>query len=132
LSFIKQKNNMKIPNGHQALMPYLIVNGVEKFIDFVAGVFNADITAKGKNPDGSIGHCEFQVGGCTVMFSSSTDTWPPRTSDLFIYVENADETFAKALRAGATTVMELADQSYGRSGGVTDPFGNIWWICAVK
>jgi PhnB protein len=123
---------MKIPNNHQVVMPYFIVDGVERFIEFVTHVFGAVITYQGKNPDGSIGHCEFQIGGYTVMFSNTTDTWKARTSDLFVYVEDADDTYTKAIGAGATTVMELADQPYGRSGGITDPFGNVWWITTVK
>lgn len=51
---------------------------------------------------------------------------------LFVYVSNADETYNKALEAGATVKTALSDQQYGRSGGVTDPFGNIWWLTAVK
>jgi PhnB protein len=123
---------MKIPNGHQAVMPYLIMDGVDRFIDFVTVVFGADITYRGKNKDGSTGHCEMNIGGSTIMFSNNNEQWKARTADLFIYVENADETFAKAISAGATVVMELTDQDYGRSGGVKDAFGNIWWITGVK
>jgi uncharacterized glyoxalase superfamily protein PhnB len=47
-------------------------------------------------------------------------------------VKNADETFEKAINEGATIVREITEQSYGRSGGIKDPFGNIWWITAVK
>jgi PhnB protein len=128
----KKLCNMKIPNGHQVLMPYLIVDGVEEFIQFVTKVFQADISFKGKNPDGSTGHCEVQIGGCTIMFSNSAGNWKARTADMFVYVENADETYAKAIGAGAVTVLEPDDKDYGRSGGVTDPFGNIWWITSIK
>ena len=62
---------MKIPNGHQAVMPYLIVDGVDRFIDFVTVVFNAEITYRGKNKDGSSGHCEMNIGGSTIMFSNN-------------------------------------------------------------
>ena len=51
---------------------------------------------------------------------------------LFIYVEDADETYKKAIEEGATVVTTLSDQAYGRSGGVKDPFGNTWWITAAK
>ena len=46
--------------------------------------------------------------------------------------ENADESYKKAIDEGATTVMELSDQDYGRTCGVSDPFGNTWWITSVK
>lgn len=65
------------------------------------------------------------------MFAESTDTYAVSNAGMFIYVEDADATFKKAIDAGATVVNEMADQSYGRSGGVKDPFGNTWWITGV-
>jgi uncharacterized glyoxalase superfamily protein PhnB len=50
---------------------------------------------------------------------------------MFIYVEDADKTFQLALRNGAESIMELTNQEYGRSGGIKDPFGNIWWITSL-
>jgi uncharacterized glyoxalase superfamily protein PhnB len=47
---------------------------------------------------------------------------------LFLYVEDADTLFLRAREAGMEELMPMADQSYGRSGGVTDRFGFIWWI----
>lgn len=61
-------------------------------------------------------------------FADATEQFTERTTGLFVYVENADETFKKALDEGATSLMLPADQSYGRSGGVEDPFGNTRWI----
>ncbi len=112
-------------------MPYFIVDGAEKFRSFIESVFDAEITYESKSADGSTGHCEARIGESTIMFSGSGGPWKPRTSDLFVYVENADDTYKRALDKGATTVMEIADQNYGRSGGVTDPFGNVWWITSV-
>jgi uncharacterized glyoxalase superfamily protein PhnB len=66
------------------------------------------------------------------MFSNSTKDWKPRTADMFVYVENADTAFNNAVAAGGKVVLPLEDKDYGRSGGVEDPFGNIWWITAVK
>jgi PhnB protein len=50
---------------------------------------------------------------------------------MFVIVPDADRTYEKALANGATTIMPPADQEYGRSGGVTDPYGNVWWITSV-
>lgn len=122
---------MEIPNGHQTLMPYFIVEGAEKFRDFVKYVFDAIITYEDTAPDGTIGHCEARIGDSTIMFAGSGGPWTPRTSDLFIYVSDADEIYKKALEHGATTVLAPEHKSYGRSCGVTDPFGNIWWITSV-
>jgi PhnB protein len=122
---------MEIPKGHQTLMPYFIVDGAERFRDFIESVFNGTITYEDTAPDGKISHCEARIGDSTIMFGGSGGPWKPRTSDLFIYVNDADEVYKRALNNGATTVLEPQDKDYGRSCGVTDPFGNIWWITSV-
>ena len=122
---------MKIPEGHQRVMPYFIVEDATAFFDFAARVFGAQLTYPAERPDVLDGHCEMGIGSSTMMFAKCGGPWKPRTADLFVYVENADDTYSRALDAGATMVMEMADQNYGRSGGVTDPFGNVWWITSV-
>lgn len=123
---------MKIPANHQAMMPYLILNDAFGFKQFVENVFSAKTLVENKNPDGTAGHCEIQIEGSTIMFSSSTAQWPQRTADFFIYVEDADQTFRMAKDQGASVIMELTDLPYGRSGGVKDPGGNIWWVTSAK
>jgi len=50
-------------------------------------------------------------------------------ASLWLYVEDCDALYRRALKAGATSISEPQDQPYGdRSGGVTDPFGNKWYI----
>lgn len=122
---------MKIPATHQTVMPYLILEGGSRFIDFMKTVFNAELTHHSMRDEKLLGHCEMQIGGCTIMFSDASPEWKVRNGDFFIYVENADTTYQKALDAGATEVLPLSNQEYGRSGGVTDPFGNIWWITSL-
>lgn len=112
-------------------MPYLMMEDSAAFLEFVQNVFSAETTHKAVNEDGSLGHCEVQIGGSTIMFSKSRGEWKPATANMFVYVDNADAVFEKALANGATTVMEPANQPYGRSCGVTDPFGNVWWITSV-
>jgi uncharacterized glyoxalase superfamily protein PhnB len=48
---------------------------------------------------------------------------------LYLYVDDVDATYQRALQAGATTVMEPTDEEDGdRRGGVQDPFGNMWFL----
>ena len=122
---------MEIPKGHQGVMPYLMMEDSAAFLKFAEDVFNAETTYKAVGDDGALGHCEISISGSTIMFSNSRGDWKPATANMFVYVENADETYEKALGSGATTVMPPADQDYGRSCGVTDPFGNVWWITSV-
>lgn len=116
-------------------MPYLMLNGALKFINFVKAVFNAELTTDMHRlrEDGvTVMHSEITIGGCTIMFSDATDQWPEQTANLFVYVDNADETYKKAIASGAVTTMELSDQDYGRTCGVTDPLGNVWWITSIN
>lgn len=118
---------MNVPEGHNTVMPYLMMEDARGFIEFIKNVFDARMTHQGER-DGIVGHCEAQIGGSTIMFSQCRDEWKPATANLFVYVPDADAAYKKAIAAGGATVMEMADQEYGRSGGVTDPYGNVWWI----
>lgn len=122
---------MNIPKGHQAIMPYLMLNDAAAFIEFIKKVFDAEMTHESMR-DGVVGHCEANINGGTIMFSNSRDEWKAATGNMFVYVPDADATYEKALAAGATSVMEIADQDYGRSGGFTDPHGNVWWVTSAN
>lgn len=123
----------KIPDGYQAVMPYLILESATRFIDFTQKVFDSELRIK-KFRDGGevIMHAEISISGSVIMFCDTTDQWTSQTSNLFVYVANADVSYASALAEGASSVMEPADQDYGRSCGVMDTNGNVWWITSVK
>jgi uncharacterized glyoxalase superfamily protein PhnB len=112
----------------QTVVPYLLIPHAEKFYNFVKEVFDGQETAKFLNDDGSLLHGEVTIGSSTIMFGGSSDKWEPQPAGLYINVQNADETFKKALDNGATVVHDVSDKDYGRTGGVKDPFGNTWWI----
>lgn len=123
---------IQIPKGHQAVMPYLMLENAALFRDFVTKVLDGKITATHMQPDSDlIMHSEVEINGSTVMFCDSRKEWPAHPANMFVYVANADETYKTALLAGGISVMEPADQDYGRSCGVTDPCGNVWWITSV-
>ncbi|MEO6639094.1 MAG: VOC family protein [Ginsengibacter sp.] len=126
--------NSKIPEGHQTVMPYLILKGAQKFVEFTENVFNAveDKSNRHMREENVIMHTEITIGGSTLMLADSTEKFKPVSTTLFVYVDNADETYKKAIDNGAKVITEMSDQSYGRSGGVEDPFGNTWWITSVK
>jgi|SRR6185312_2023699 len=123
---------MNIPENYQTVMPYLILPNAARFISFTEKVFGAKEKLKYMRDVATIMHAEIMIGGSTIMLADATEEFKTSTAGLFIYVENADETFAKAMNEGATVVREIADQDYGRSGGIKDPFGNVWWITTPK
>lgn len=124
--------NPKIPENYQTVMPYLIVKNAAQFISFMQTVFNATETYKAMRNENTIMHAEIMIGESTIMFADSTDVYEVRNAGMFIYVDDADATFKKAIDNGGTVVNEMANQSYGRSGGVQDPFGNTWWVTSIN
>ncbi|HLX91985.1 MAG TPA: VOC family protein [Puia sp.] len=126
------QKNPKIPDNYQTVMVYLIVHEAEKFIRFTQNVFGASLTHKHMRDERTIMHGEIMIGECTLMFADATEVFLPRVDSMFVYVEDADISYRKAIEEGGAALTPLADQPYGRSGGISDPFGNIWWITSVN
>jgi uncharacterized glyoxalase superfamily protein PhnB len=125
---------MKIPPNNQAVMPYLILKDVKRFIDFAAQVFDGQLLTTHYRDESKtiIAHAEIDINGSTIMCAEAVEPWLPQPAGLFIYVEDADDTFNTAVELGAEVVMELSDQEYGRTCGIKDPGGNIWWVTSVN
>ncbi|HSF32548.1 MAG TPA: VOC family protein [Candidatus Tectomicrobia bacterium] len=118
-----------IPEGYHTVTPYLIVQGVPKLLDFLKQAFDAREIMRLPRQDGAIMHAEVRIGDSAVMMGEAMGEHTPQPSCLYLYVEDADATYKRALQAGATSTMEPADQFYGdRHAGVVDPAGNQWWI----
>ncbi len=122
----------RIPANYHTVMPYLILENAGKFISFAEKVFGAKETYKVMRDPKTIMHAEIMIGDSTIMFADTTESYKPMPAALFIYVDNADERYEKALVAGAIAITKVADQPYGRSGGILDPFGNSWWVTSIK
>jgi uncharacterized glyoxalase superfamily protein PhnB len=122
-----------IPEGYHSVTPYLVVEGAAKLIDFLRQAFDAQETFRMPKPDGTIMHAELKIGDSMVMMGDASETWKAIPSVLYLYVNDADAVYKRALQAGATSTMEPADQFYGdRHGSVKDPAGNVWWIATHK
>jgi len=118
---------MKIPSHYNRLMPYIIIPHGYKFMEFMKNVFGATEQAIVPRSEGIIMHGELRIGEAVVMFADVTGQFEPRPAGIFIYVENTDDTYKKALEAGATSLMDPTQQPYGYTCGFHDPFGNDWW-----
>ena len=117
-----------LPENHQVVMPYLIVNNASAFIDFMKEVFDGVELNRHMRNETIIMHAEVMIGNSTLMLADSTSEFTAKTAGMFIYVDDADVTYDKALAQGAVSIMPPADQPYGRSCAVNDAFGNTWWI----
>jgi uncharacterized glyoxalase superfamily protein PhnB len=123
-----------IPDGYHAITPYLVVPGVAKLLDFLKEAFGAEEThPRMTRPDGTVMHAEVRIGDSRVMLGEASDRFPAMPGSLYLYVPDTDALYRRALAAGATSLMEPADQFYGdRNAGVKDPSGNAWWIATHK
>jgi PhnB protein len=126
-----------IPEGYHALTTYLAVDDAAGAIDYYTRAFGAKELGRMDAPGGRIGHAELQIGDSRLMLSDpfpQSSTRPPKelggtTASVFLYVEDVDAVVERALDAGATLTMEVADQFWGdRFGTVTDPFGHVWSV----
>jgi PhnB protein len=118
-----------IPAGYHSVTPYLVVENAKQLIEFLEQAFGAEVTERMARADGSIGHAEVRIGDSVIMLSDARDQWKPLQSAVYLYVPDTDVVYRRALEAGATSVMEPADQFYGdRNAGVQDSAGNFWWI----
>jgi PhnB protein len=114
-----------IPQGFSTVTPYLYMKDAARFIDFVKTAFGAVEHGRMPGPDGTISHASLQIGDSMVMLSEG-DAKP---CSLFLYVEDTDAQYRRALQAGATSDMEPADQPWGdRYATVKDAWGNLWQI----
>jgi PhnB protein len=118
-----------IPEGYHTVTPYLVVKGVDKLIQFLTQAFDAKELHRTVGPGGAIAHAEVKIGDSPVMMGEAGGPFPAMPAAIYLYVKDVDATYKRAIQAGAAAAREPANQFYGdRSGGVTDPFGNQWWI----
>ena len=125
---------MKIPGQYNRLMPYLIVRDTDGFKKFMEKVFDATEQLIVPGNDGTVMHGELRMGDAVVMFAEAGGQFTIMNAGMYLHVDDADITYQKALDAGAVTVegQEPSDKDYGRTCGVTDPFGNTWWITSLR
>ncbi len=125
-----------IPPG---VYPYLSVKGGKAAIDFYTRAFSAAEEYRAYGEDGErIMHARFRVNGFAILlsddfpeFRGGAEAPPPSGVTIHLEVEDADAWWTRAVDAGATIVMPLADQFWGdRYGQVKDPFGHSWSIGA--
>ena len=122
-----------IPDGFHTVTPYLTVEGADKLLDFVKSSFGAEEINRSTRPDGTVWHAAVRIGNSMVMLAEAAEPWKPMPTSIYLYVNDVDATYKKAIAAGGTSIMEPADQFYGdRHGGVQDPVGNIWWVAHAR
>lgn len=130
-----------VPDGFHRITPSLVVKDGARAIDFYKAAFGAELKTIHRSENAKIVHAELLIGDSILMLSDEFPGAPCQapqpgslpTVILHVYVENADETFNRAVTAGATAIMPMSDAFWGdRYGQVQDPFGHRWSIAVHK
>ena len=121
----------------QTVTPYLCVKGAAKALEFYARAFKAKEVYRLAEPDGKIGHAEFEIGNSRLMIS---DEYPdfgalsPQSVGgspikIHVYVDDVDAFVKHAVAVGATMLRPPKDQLFGeRNSMIADPFGHSWFV----
>ena len=118
-------------NSYPTVTPYLIVTDADAELTFLKTAFGATEVMCQRNADNTVAHAEVTIGDSLVMLGQAGGQWKPLSAALYLWVDDVDATYARALRAGARSEMEPEDKPYGhRNGGVVDQNGITWWIGA--
>jgi PhnB protein len=127
-----------VPEGYHTITPQLSLDNAAQMIDWYKNAFGAKELSRSVGPDGKIMHAELQIGNSRIMVNDVMKGKGPKEfggspSSMWMYVEDSDALFKRAVEAGATVEMPLADQFWGdRGGAVADPNGYTWWIATRK
>ena len=116
---------------YRTVTPYLLVSDADTELAFLKAAFGGTEVDCQRSPDNRVMHAEMKIGDSLVMLGQAGMRWTPRPAALYLWVDNVDETYARALHAGATSESEPEDKPYGhRNAGVIDQNGITWWIGA--
>jgi PhnB protein len=128
-----------VPAGYHSITPQLTLDNAGQTIDWYKKALGAEEISRSLGPDGKVMHAELKIGDSRFMVN---DTMPgmkgPQAfggspASLWLYVEDSDALFNRAVGAGAKVQMPIENQFWGdRAGCVADPAGYSWWISTRK
>ena len=131
-----------IPKGFHTITPALVARNADRAIDFYKRAFGAEEVSRMPGPDGkTVMHAELRIGDSTFFLGDempgmgyvSPEALKGTSQSLHLYVQDVDAAFDRAIKAGATVKMPVADMFWGdRYGKVTDPFGHEWGLGTHK
>jgi len=125
-----------IPEGFHSISPAIVCKGAARAIEYYKEVFHAKEIVRMPGPGGVIMHAELRIGDSVLMLSdefpgmtSAPPADAPNSINLFLYTEDVDTVFSRAVKAGAKIEMPLENQFWGdRYGKIRDPFGHRWGL----
>ena len=124
-----------VPEGYHTITPNIVVSDGAKAIDFYKKAFGAEEIVRMPGPNGGIMHAELRIGDSVVMLgedmpefgSKNPKAYGGSPVSFYVYVEDVDAAWERAINAGAKSVFPLWDMFWGdRTGRLEDPFGHNW------
>jgi uncharacterized glyoxalase superfamily protein PhnB len=117
-----------VPEGFHTATPFLIVNDANGLVEFMKKGLDAEEVYCLRMDDGSIMHAQMKIGNSMVLVGGASGM-PEMLGAIYLYLEDADAAYEKAVGAGGKSIIAPRDEFYGdRMGGIKDPFGNTWWF----
>ena len=127
-----------VPDGYHTITPQLTLDDAAKSIEWYKKALGAEEIGRSLGPDGKVMHAEIKIGNSRIMVNDVMMGKGPKgfggsPASFWLYVDNSDGLYDRAIKAGATVQMPMADQFWGdRAGAVVDPAGYTWWIATRK
>ena len=124
-----------VPEGYHTVTPSLTIDGAQRAIEVYKKALGAEVRAVMTGPDGKVMHGEIKVGDSILMIN---DPFPgmgmgPSQTSFYLYLNDADAAYKRAVEGGFTGIMPPADMFWGdRCGAAKDPFGNFWNFATHK
>jgi PhnB protein len=129
----------KVPEGYHTITPQLVLDNAAEAIDWYKRALGAQELMRSNGPDGKIMHAELQIGDSRIMVNDpmgggkGPKAFGGSPASLWVYVDDCDAVFNRAVAVGAKVTMPMADQFWGdRCGGFVDPQGYSWSIATHK
>ena len=131
------KRGEAVPKRYGSATPSLVVSPASEALGYYQKAFGAKVLSTMPGPGGVIMHAEIQIGDSIIMMGEENPQYPCKSAEttgvspisFYLYVENVDELFRRAVAAGAEARMPVEEMFWGdRVGSVQDPFGYGWSI----
>jgi len=121
-----------VPEGMHTVTPQIALDGAAEALELYKRTFGAEEHSRAPDPTGKkIWHSAMRIGDSTVFVN---DVFPdmggaPQHAHLWLYLENVDAAFKRAVDAGCTVRMPMSDMFWGdRMGTLSDRWGNQWTL----
>jgi PhnB protein len=138
-----------IPKGWHSVTPFLCVKDAARAVEFYRNAFGATELERMAEADGKVSHALLKIGDSIVRLSDDSSKhvaewvakgWSRSPQSLggtpvhfYVYFDDSDAVFKRAVAAGATVMEPMEDKVWGdRLGSLTDPFGHVWMIATHR